>query len=90
MSFCTIQEAEGNGKILDKDFAICDYGAFKNRLDEAREMLYIGDNAGKCVFDRILIGEIKKPEIYIRPSRLHPKWIAGPLIQQMTVYGFSL
>jgi uncharacterized protein with ATP-grasp and redox domains len=51
-------------EILDKDFAICDYDVFKNRLDEAHEILYIGDNAGECVFDKILIEEMQKPVIY--------------------------
>jgi len=50
---------------LAKAFAICDYGRFKDGLDEAREVLYIGDNAGECVFDRILIEEMKKPVKYI-------------------------
>jgi len=52
-------------EILDKDFAVFDYGAFKDRLDEAHEILYIGDNAGESVFDRILLEEINKPVIYI-------------------------
>ena len=52
-------------EVIDKDFAICDYGAFKECLDKAHEILYIGDNAGECVFDRILIEEIKKPVIYV-------------------------
>lgn len=50
--------------IFNKDFAICDYNVFKNRLNDAREILYIGDNAGECVFDRILIEEMNKPVIY--------------------------
>jgi len=52
-------------EILVKDFAICDYNRFKDCLDEAHEVLYIGDNAGECVFDRILIEEMKKPVIYV-------------------------
>ncbi len=52
-------------EVLDKDFAICDYGSFKDMFDEAHEILYIGDNAGECVFDRILIEEMKKPVIYV-------------------------
>lgn len=52
-------------EILKKDFAIFDYGSFKDRLDEVHEILYIGDNAGESVFDRILIEEINKPVIYI-------------------------
>lgn len=51
-------------EILKKDFAICDYELFKDMLSKAREVLYIGDNAGECVFDRILIEEIKKPVVY--------------------------
>ena len=53
------------GQILENDFAICDFQAFRNSVDGAREVLYIGDNAGECVFDRILIEEIKKPVVYI-------------------------
>ncbi|MBW2168010.1 MAG: DUF89 family protein [Deltaproteobacteria bacterium] len=52
-------------EVLDKDFAICDYGSFKDRFNEAHEILYIGDNAGECVFDRVLIEEMKKPVIYV-------------------------
>ena len=52
-------------EILIKDFAICDYNRFKDCLDEAQEVLYIGDNAGECVFDKILIEEMKKPVKYI-------------------------
>ena len=51
-------------EVLDKDFAIYDFGAFKDCLAEAREILYVGDNAGECVFDRILIEEMKKPVMY--------------------------
>jgi uncharacterized protein with ATP-grasp and redox domains len=51
--------------ILEKDFAIFDYGKFRDQLDTAREILYIGDNAGECVFDRILIEEMKKPVTYV-------------------------
>ncbi len=52
-------------EILEKDFAICDYDRFKYGLDEAKEILYLGDNAGECVFDRILIEEIGKPATYV-------------------------
>jgi uncharacterized protein with ATP-grasp and redox domains len=38
---------------------------FKKRLSESREILYIGDNAGECVFDRVLIEEMKKPTTYV-------------------------
>lgn len=53
------------GETLEKAFAECDYNPFKDRLKQADEVLYIGDNAGECVFDRILIEEIKKPVTYV-------------------------
>ncbi|MCP5046048.1 MAG: DUF89 family protein, partial [bacterium] len=40
---------------------ICHYNAFTRCLDESSEVLFIGDNAGECVFDRILIEQMKKP-----------------------------
>jgi uncharacterized protein with ATP-grasp and redox domains len=59
------------GKILNKDFesrskknrAIFDYQSFKDGLDKARTILYLADNAGEIVFDRILIEEIDKEVI---------------------------
>lgn len=51
-------------KIFEKDFAVYDYDKFRDRLDKADEILYVGDNAGECVFDRVLIEEMKKPVIY--------------------------
>ena len=52
-------------EILEKDFAVFDYTKFKYGLDKAHQILYLGDNAGECVFDRILIEEIKKPVNYV-------------------------
>ena len=51
-------------KVFKRNFACCDYDVFKTRLDDAREILYIADNAGECVFDKILIEEMNKPVIY--------------------------
>jgi uncharacterized protein with ATP-grasp and redox domains len=50
--------------VFAKDFAVFDYAGFKERLYEAPEILYIGDNAGECIFDRILIEEMQKPVTY--------------------------
>ena len=52
-------------EILNKDFAIFHYDVFKRCLNRTEKILYIGDNAGECVFDRILIEEMKKPVIYV-------------------------
>ncbi len=50
--------------ILKQDFAIFDYEAFKNQLNNAKSILYLGDNAGESVFDKILIEELGKPVTY--------------------------
>ena len=52
-------------KILIKKFAMFDYKKFKKLLDHSEEILYVGDNAGEAVFDRILIEEMKKPIKYV-------------------------
>ena len=52
-------------KILRKKFAIFDYKKFKELLHHSEEILYVGDNAGEAVFDRILIEEMKIPVKYV-------------------------
>ncbi len=50
--------------VMRKEFAILDYEFFKQDLLEADKILYIGDNAGETVFDRVLIEEMKGKVIY--------------------------
>ena len=50
--------------ILEQNFAILDYNAFKKQLEKTKNILYIGDNVGESVFDKILIKELKKPVKY--------------------------
>lgn len=52
-------------KILEKDFFIFDYEKFKNALDNTSQVLYLADNAGEVVFDKILIEELHKDIIYV-------------------------
>ncbi len=40
--------------------AIFDYSKFKQSLRKARNILYLADNAGETVFDRVLIEEIRR------------------------------
>jgi hypothetical protein len=42
-------------QVLKQDFAILHYVPFKKALEYADELLYIADNSGEVVFDRILI-----------------------------------
>jgi len=43
------------------------YDAFRESLENAREIIYLGDNAGETVFDRLLIDEIhtRNPDVNI-------------------------
>lgn len=41
-------------KDLEKDFSHCDLEDFEGKLETAKSILIIGDNAGETVFDRVL------------------------------------
>ena len=56
--------------ILSQRFAIDHYDAFTAALIRAKNVLYIADNAGETVFDRVLIEELGKPVTYV--VREHP------------------
>jgi uncharacterized protein with ATP-grasp and redox domains len=45
---------------LERDFAIFDFKEFKSAVKNASNILYLLDNAGEIVFDRILIEEMDK------------------------------
>jgi len=51
--------------ILKQDFAILHFDEFVAVLDKAASILYLGDNAGESVFDKILIEELAKPVSYV-------------------------
>jgi len=63
--------------ILKQDFAIFDYEAFKRQLEQTETILYLGDNAGESVFDKILIKAMKKPVKYVVRS--------APIINDVTM-----
>ncbi len=64
-------------KILQQDFGIFDYKAFKKQLAAAKNILYLGDNSGESVFDKLLIQQLKKPVIYAVRTR--------PIINDVTL-----
>ncbi|MFH1655022.1 MAG: ARMT1-like domain-containing protein [Candidatus Omnitrophota bacterium] len=45
--------------------AIFEYDEFKKALDETDSVLYLADNSGEVVFDRVLIEEMNKKVIYV-------------------------
>ncbi len=52
--------AQENRSIKQESKAIFDYKSFKHALKRSSAILYLGDNAGETVFDRVLIEEIKR------------------------------
>lgn len=55
---------EDIGQMLKKDLAVSDHGEFRKNLESADEILYLADNAGETVFDRVLIEELHRPVVY--------------------------
>jgi uncharacterized protein with ATP-grasp and redox domains len=53
------------GKISEMEYAIFHYKEFREHLGLASSILFIGDNAGESVFDKLLIGELGKPVTYV-------------------------
>ena len=51
--------------ILKQDFAVLHFSEFIKQMEKSKSILYIGDNAGESVFDKILIEEIGKPVVYV-------------------------
>ncbi len=49
---------------LEKPLAIDHYESFRRSINKARTVLYLGDNAGETVLDRLLIETIGKNTIY--------------------------
>ena len=51
--------------ILQVPLAINHYAEFKKNLRETNHILYLGDNAGETVLDRILIEQMQKPTTFV-------------------------
>jgi uncharacterized protein with ATP-grasp and redox domains len=51
-------------RLLYEDFAIDDSPSLWEQIAKARSILFLADNAGETVFDRLLIEAIHKPVIY--------------------------
>lgn len=49
---------------LSQEPLVDDYESFRRSLESARYVLYLGDNAGETIFDKILIETIAKDVVY--------------------------
>lgn len=64
-------------RILTQDFAIDDTPSLRAQLSKVNRILYLSDNAGETVFDRLLIETVSKPVTYVVRS--------GPVINDATM-----
>lgn len=64
-------------QIIEQDFAVLDFTKFTKQLNKAKSILYLGDNAGESVFDKILIEQLDKPVTYVVRDR--------PVINDVTI-----
>lgn len=61
---------------LETELTINDFDLFMEKLEEAESMLYIGDNSGEAVFDRLFIEQINKPVTFVVRG--------GPILNDIT------
>lgn len=64
--------------VLAQDFAIDHFNQFRKALNKSKKIIYLGDNTGEIVFDRILLEELKGKEITFIVK-------GGPIINDATV-----
>jgi hypothetical protein len=52
-------------RVLNQPFSVDGGQAFRKMLEEVNQVLYLGDNAGETVFDRVLIEALDLPVVYV-------------------------
>ena len=52
-------------EVLEKPLAIDDLDELRARVETAQEILFLADNAGETVFDRVLIETLGRPTVYM-------------------------
>lgn len=63
--------------LFHQEFDISKYSEFKETLKKTKRILYIADNAGETVLDKLLIEQLNKPVIYAVRSK--------PIINDATI-----
>ncbi len=64
-------------RIMDAELAVDDSGPLRRALEEASTLLYIGDNCGEIVLDRLFMEQINLPRMYFAVR-------SGPVINDAT------
>jgi len=52
-------------RVMTRPFAINDLVALRQRVSASHSILYLADNAGETVFDRVLIEQLNQPVTYV-------------------------
>ncbi|MDD4190153.1 MAG: ARMT1-like domain-containing protein [Mangrovibacterium sp.] len=65
-------------KVLNTDFAIDHAAELKQAVSKAKTVLYLGDNAGEIVFDKLLIETLMHPNIWFAVR-------GAPVINDVTI-----
>lgn len=60
-----IDVEETLGRAMTSEFGVDDYELFAERLADAARVLYLTDNAGEIVFDRVLIEELPTEQVVV-------------------------
>ena len=66
-------------RMMHQPFTVDDYPAFKRELRRGRRLLYLGDNCGEIVFDRVLV-----EQLLARGIRVTYVVKSGPIINDAT------
>jgi len=69
-------------EIATKRFAVDDYNTFKEKVAEAKTLLFFADNAGEIVLDRLLLETILKKKKFQKISLVTK---GGPIINDATI-----
>ncbi len=65
-------------KVENSDFAIDNSQELKNAIDNADNILYLGDNSGEIVFDKLFLQTIDHPNVYFAVR-------GAPVINDVTI-----
>ncbi|MDA3779136.1 MAG: ARMT1-like domain-containing protein, partial [Bacteroidales bacterium] len=65
-------------KVENSDFAIDNSKELKNAIEKANNILYLGDNSGEIVFDKLFLQTINHPNVYFAVR-------GAPVINDVTI-----
>jgi len=77
-AFTSFNVSETIERVLNSDFAIDHSAQLKEAINTANTILYLGDNAGEIVLDKLFLETVKHPDVYFAVR-------GGPVINDVTM-----